>query len=168
VKETRKETFLDFDFSPETGKRTNIGMLGPGSPVNLERALKAGDRFGGHIMSGHVEGKGTVERIARLAESWNFAFSVSADIRKYIISKGSVGIDGISLTVADCTKDSFSVAIIPFTMQNTNLRYRKKGDLVNIEPDLLAKYVENALQANYSERITEGFLKRNGFAEERK
>ncbi len=155
---------LRFDYSPETALRTNIGGLVPGSPVNLERALRVGDRLGGHIMTGHIEGTAQVVRMDRTENSWTFGFKPDRRLSRYLVPKGSVGVDGISLTVVDQTGGSFTVAVIPHTMQNTNLAIRRIGDVVNIEPDILAKYVEGMLNRSTDQtQITEGFLREHGF-----
>ena len=160
---TNAGTRIDFDFSPETETRTNISTLVTGSDVNLERALKVGDRFGGHIMTGHIEGTGQLREKKRQGESWILVFSVDKSLGKYIISKGSVGVDGISLTVVDSDPSRFSVSIIPHTMDHTNLGSRKVRETVNIEPDILAKYVEHLVQRGGPKSITGEFLKEHGF-----
>jgi riboflavin synthase len=124
VKSNREGKEIYFDFSPETEVRTNISSLRVGSEVNLERALKVGDRFGGHIMTGHIEGTGILLNKKRREDSWIITFSVTKSLSKYIAPKGSVGVDGISLTVVDSEGDQFSVAIIPYTMDHTNLGSR--------------------------------------------
>ena len=161
--ETRKGLVMDFDYSPETKSRTNIGDLNVGSSVNLERSLKVGDRFGGHIMTGHVEGTGKLLKKKHQENSWIYVFSVDEKLRKYIMPKGSVGVDGISLTVVDSESGFFSVAIIPHTMSHTNLGTRKLGDRANIEPDILAKYVEHLLGGTAPKSITGEFLRNHGF-----
>lgn len=160
---SKKGTAIEFDFSPETEARTNIASLSKGSPVNLERALRVGDRFGGHIMTGHIEGVGKIVQKKRKDDSWMFTFSVSDSLSKYIASKGSVGVDGISLTVVDSDEGRFSASVIPFTMSHTNLGSRKTGESVNIEPDVLAKYVEHLLFHKESKSITSDFLREYGF-----
>lgn len=158
------ECILDFDFSPETGNRTAIWGLANGSPVNLERALRVGDRFGGHITTGHVENTGVIERIEWVGNARNFTIAVDEGLRRYIIPKGSVGVDGISLTVNECGPATFTVTIIPYTLERTNLASRKVGDHVNIEPDILAKYVEHMLGiVNFAKPITAEFLREHGF-----
>ncbi|MCX6142493.1 MAG: riboflavin synthase [Ignavibacteriales bacterium] len=155
---------LSFDVSPETVQRTNLGELRGGSNVNLERALRAGDRFGGHIMTGHIEDKGKLVRKERIEKSWIFTFTLDRHLRRYIVPKGSVGVDGISLTVVDCGSDFFTVSVIPHTMKNTNLGSRKLGDNVNIEPDILAKYAESMLVHDIGEtKTTKELLKEYGF-----
>ena len=130
------------DVSPETLKRTNLQMLSVGSLVNLEQPMRFQDRLGGHLVTGHVDGIGTVAAIKPQGDFTVFTFRVPATLGPLLVSKGSVAIDGISLTVNDCRRDSFSVAIIPFTLQHTNLRGRRVGDKVNIETDLIGKYVQ--------------------------
>jgi len=153
---------VDFDYSPETGQRTTIKDLKPQARVNLERALKVGDRLGGHFLTGHVETTGTLLKAARLQDSYELAFSLPEDLRKYVVSKGSIGIDGISLTVADRNEASFTVAVIPHTMEHTTLHYKKAGDQVNLEPDILAKYVENIMESK-KKGLTMEFLGENGY-----
>jgi riboflavin synthase len=134
------------DVSPETLKRTNLKTLRSASPVNLERPLRLQDRLGGHLVTGHVDGLATIEAIKRQREFIFFTFRVSTVLVPLIVTKGSVAVDGISLTVNDCKRSRFSVAIIPFTLAHTNLRARGVGDKVNIETDLIGKYVQNFLQ----------------------
>ena len=155
---------LSFDVSPETVQRTNLGELRAGSKVNVERALRVGDRFGGHIMMGHVEDKGKLARKERADTSWLFTFTVKRNLQRYIVSKGSVGVDGISLTVADCGRDFFTASVIPHTIKNTNLGSRSSGDNVNIELDILAKYAESMLIHCIGKTKTiEEVLRENGF-----
>jgi riboflavin synthase len=140
-----KGTFT-VDVSPETLQRTNLETLGVGSLVNLERPMRLQDRLGGHLVTGHVDGVGTVLAITKQGEFTVFTFQVPVRLGRFLISKGSVAVDGISLTVNDCRRDRFSAAIIPFTLQHTNLRARRVGDKVNIETDLIGKYVERFLE----------------------
>ena len=134
------------DVSPETLKRTNLKTLRPGSPVNLERPLRLQDRIGGHLVTGHVDGLATVEAIRSQKEFTFCTFRASAPIVRLIVTKGSIAVDGISLTVNECKGSRFAVAIIPFTLAHTNLRARGVGDKVNIETDLIGKYVHKFLQ----------------------
>ena len=140
-----KGTFT-VDVSPETLQRTSLETLGVGSLVNLERPVRLQDRLGGHLVTGHVDGIGTVLAITKQGEFTVFTFRVPARFGRFLISKGSVAVDGISLTVNDCRRDRFSAAIIPFTLQHTNLRARRVGDKVNIEIDLIGKYVDSFLE----------------------
>ena len=154
---------MDFDYSPETKTRTNIGDLKPGSLVNIERSLKVGNRFGGHIMTGHIEATARLLTKERQEDSWLYEFSMEKRIQKYVVEKGSVGVDGISLTVVDAGANSFSVAVIPYTLSNTNLGSRHPGERVNIEPDILAKYVEHLLGNADTKILTGEVLKKYGF-----
>jgi riboflavin synthase len=140
-----KGTFT-VDVSPETLQRTSLETLGVGSLVNLEEPMRLQDRLGGHLVTGHVDGIGTVLAITNQGEFTVFTFQVPARLGRFLISKGSVAVDGISLTVNDRRRNRFSAAIIPFTLQHTNLRARRVGDKVNIETDLIGKYVESFLE----------------------
>lgn len=136
------------DVSPETLRRSSLGALKAGSPVNLERALRASSRLGGHIVQGHVDGVGVIESFELLGDSnWWLRVSVPEELERYLVFKGSVAIDGISLTVAAVEQRVISATIIPHTYGNTTLRARRAGDSVNIETDVLAKYVEKMLGA---------------------
>lgn len=136
-----------FQAGPETLARTNLGDLQPGSRVNLERALTVGDRLGGHFVSGHIDGVGTlIERIDE-GEWSTFWFSLPRELSRQMASKGSIAIDGVSLTIVDSEPDRFSVALIPFTLDVTTLGALKPGDKVNLETDILAKYVQRLDEA---------------------
>jgi len=135
------------DAVPETLSRTNLGALGPGDPVNLERPLPANGRYGGHVVQGHVDGTGAVQRIEQLDDgSYLFTFSLPPELGVYVVEKGSIAVDGISLTVADVTPTTFSIAIIPHTHAVTAMGRRRVGDTVNVEADVLAKYVERLVR----------------------
>jgi riboflavin synthase len=140
-----KGTFT-VDVSPETLQRTSLETLGVGSLVNLEGPVRLQDRLGGHLVTGHVDGIGIVFAVTKQGEFTVFTFQVPVRLGRFLISKGSVAVDGISLTVNDCRRNRFSAAIIPFTLQHTNLRARRVGDKVNIETDLIGKYVESFLE----------------------
>jgi riboflavin synthase len=131
-----------FQAGEETLKRTNLRRLEAGSRVNLERSLKLGDRLGGHIVQGHIDGVAEVARIEQQDEWTNIWFRVSHALTMQMVTKGSVAVDGVSLTLVDVTENSFSIALIPHTLQVTTLGQRRIGDLVNIETDLLGKYVQ--------------------------
>ncbi len=133
------------DISEETARRTSLGSLQPGSPVNLERAMPAGGRFGGHIVQGHVDGVGRVADVVELAGSVELYFSMPKELERYLVPKGSVTLEGVSLTVATLQPGRFSVALIPHTLQSTTFDTKSIGDPVNIEVDVLAKYVERLL-----------------------
>ncbi len=135
------------DASPETMDKTTLGRLTRGAKVNLERAMKLSDRLGGHLVTGHIDGRASIVGKHDDANAWRFRFKVDAALLPMLVSKGSVAVDGISLTVNDVTEESFSVAIIPHTLENTTLADRQVGDLVNIETDIIAKYVARLLAA---------------------
>src|SRR5690606_33834383 len=145
---TRFEAGRSFsvDVMPETMKSTNLGQLQPGSPVNLERAMTPTSRFGGHFVSGHVDATGRGGARTPVANAVLFEFAAPESFVEQLVPKGSVAVDGISLTVVDVAKDRFSVSIIPHTMTQTVLQYKKVGDTVNLESDLLGKYVRQYLQ----------------------
>lgn len=134
------------DVSPETLRRTNLEKLVTGSLVNLEQPMRLQDRLGGHLVTGHVDGVGSISAIEKEGEFTVFTFRAPAGLASLLVSKGSVAVDGISLTVNGCARDRFSVAIIPFTLQHTNLRVRRVGDKVNLETDLIGKYVHSFLE----------------------
>ena len=133
------------DLSPETMRRISLGHLDDGSPVNLERALAASDRMGGHIVQGHVDGTGRIISIKPDGDSIIFRVKVPKRLDKYIVEKGFIAVDGISLTVVKRGASSFTLAVIPYTLENTNLAALSAGDRVNLEADILAKYVESLL-----------------------
>jgi riboflavin synthase len=138
-------TEFSVDLSPETMRRTSLGQLSVGGPVNLERALLASDRMGGHIMQGHVDGTGRVMSTKPDGDSTIFRIRVPKRLHRYIVEKGFVAVDGISLTVVKRGASSFTLAVIPYTLKNTNLASLSVGDRVNLEADILAKYVESLL-----------------------
>ena len=138
-------TEFSVDLSPETVRRTSLGRLSVGGPVNLERALLASDRMGGHIVQGHVDGTGRIMSTKRDGDSTIFRIRVPKRLNRYIVEKGFVAVDGISLTVVKIGASSFTLAVIPYTLKNTNLVALSVGDRVNLEADILAKYVESLL-----------------------
>jgi riboflavin synthase len=137
--------------SPETLHRTNLGRLGPGDPVDLERPLAYGGRVGGHLVQGHVDGTATLAAITRRGEGRLVAFAPPPRLLRYLVEKGFVAVDGVSLTVVERTPTAFTVAVIPYTWQHTVLGCRAPGDLVNIEVDILAKYVEQLVRGEAEE-----------------
>ncbi len=151
------------DVMPETMRRTNLGRLTPGSPVNLERAMPADGRFGGHIVSGHIDGTGTVKSLKREDNAVWVTVAADQAILRYIVEKGSVAIDGISLTVAKVTTQFFVVSVIPHTGAETTLLTRKPGDFVNLECDIVAKYVEKLCGKPQQDGVTADFLAEHGF-----
>ncbi|PIE57981.1 MAG: riboflavin synthase [Desulfobulbus propionicus] len=154
------------DVSPESIARTGLGRLVVGSRVNLERALRLSDRLGGHIVSGHVDCQGVVRERTATGDFTIFTFALESDLTRYIIEKGSITINGISLTVNSCTEALFSVSIIPHTLVVTNLGELQQGDRVNVEVDIIGKYVEKLLTGNRPESnssISTSFLAEHGF-----
>jgi riboflavin synthase len=141
----RKEGAFTVDVSAETLARTTIGQLKPGDEVNLERALRLTDRLGGHLVSGHVDGMGKILKKESRQRSWFMRIGIEEGLGRYMVEKGSVAVDGISLTINHCQKGYFEVNIIPHTGQETTLLRKKVGDLVNIETDVIGKYVERFL-----------------------
>ena len=141
------------EMSRETLDRTSLGNLGRKSGVNLERPMRADSRFGGHIVQGHVDGLGRIVHFKREGDAWDLAVEYPETAGGYIVEKGSIAVDGISLTVASLKGPrTFSVAIIPHTFENTNLRTAQAGDPVNLEFDVVAKYVENLLSKTHAIR----------------
>ncbi len=135
-----------FDVLTETFDKTNLGEKGPGSIVNLERALALGDTLGGHIVTGHVDGTGRVRRIDRVDRDWKFEIECSRDMLMLMVYKGSIALDGISLTVAELKDDAFVVHIIPHTIEETDMSEFKPGTKVNLEADILGKHVQRILE----------------------
>ena len=158
------KSFFRADVSPETLKVTALNYLKTGDFVNLERALPADGRFGGHIVLGHVDGIAKVVSVVKNHEFFDLIIELNPDEIRYIVRKGSITVDGISLTVAEITGERVKMAIIPHTFANTNLSNLKYGDFVNIEVDILAKYVEKFLStSDNGSGISMDFLERNGF-----
>lgn len=141
------ENRVDLDIVPETLARTSLGSATPGSLVNLERAMGADGRFDGHIVQGHVDGTGEVMSVDRIDGGVVMRISLSDELDRYVVEKGSVTVDGVSLTVAAVSPGSFEVALIPHTLEVTTLGLRNVGDVVNLETDVLAKYVERMIEA---------------------
>jgi riboflavin synthase len=133
------------DVSKETLFRSTLGSLRGGSPVNLERAVTPATRLGGHIVQGHVDARGTFLSSENHGDSWTFRFSYPKEIAQYLVLKGSVAVEGISLTIANLTDDNFEIAVIPKTLELTNFSLLRPGDEVNLEADVIAKYVERML-----------------------
>ncbi len=153
---------VSFDAVPETLARTSLGELKPGDKVNLETSLKAGQPIGGHFVQGHVDGVGTIESSRSLGESRVILISAPDEVMRYVVEKGSIAIDGISLTVASCDNSGFTIAVIPHTLEATTLHSKRPGDRVNLEADILGKYVEKLLGARRS-GVTEQSLRDAGF-----
>lgn len=160
-------SYYTADVMSETMNRSSLGELASGSKVNLERAMPANGRFGGHIVSGHIDGTGTVQSITPDDNAVWYTIAAKPELLRYIVEKGSITIDGISLTVAYVDENCFKVSIIPHTQQVTALHDRRVGDLVNLECDIIGKYVEKLMMPQKEEkkesRITEDFLREYGF-----
>lgn len=140
------DAFFTAEIGPETAKVTSLGALTPGSLVNLERAMPADGRFGGHIVLGHVDGTGTIQSIRPEAEFWWVTVGYPAALAPYLIHRGSIAVDGVSLTIAKLETTTFDVQIVPFTWTHTNLRGMRAGDRVNLECDMVGKYVLRAME----------------------
>lgn len=141
-----KKDILSFDVIGETLSRTTLGELKINDSINLERSLRADSRLGGHFVSGHIDYKGKIIDILRSREGIGFKISLPAEFSKFLTLKGSIAVDGISLTVADLARENFTVYLIPHTLKNTTLESKKRGNLLNIEADLLAKYLARGSQ----------------------
>lgn len=160
------------DVVPETMRRTTLHELSAGSPVNLERAMQMGGRFGGHIVSGHIDGVGRILSIADEDIAKVVRLAAPPNVLRYVVEKGSITIDGVSLTVMDVDGESFRISVIPHTWQITVLRHRRVGSSVNLEVDIIGKYVERLLGAHLpgagsesaGTRLSMDFLRNNGFA----
>lgn len=162
------------DVMHETLNRSSLGALKPGSKVNLERAMSAQGRFGGHIVSGHIDGTGVIRSLKADDNAVWYSIGATKDILRHVVQKGSITIDGISLTVADVSPDGFAVSVIPHTRAQTSLAEKRPGDVVNLETDVVGKYVERLLTfgasgapsnspSNAFSGITRDFLIKNGF-----
>lgn len=156
------------DIMAETLERSSLGSLSKNSPVNLERAMAADGRFGGHIVAGHIDGTGKIRDIRRDETAVWYTVEAEPQILRYVVEKGSIAIDGISLTVARVTDRDFSVSIIPHTQGETSLGFRQKGDIVNLECDVIGKYVEKLMKptdntTRVESNITDTFLMEHGF-----
>lgn len=156
---------LCFDVMPETMKVTNFSQLSINQKVNLERALSLNDRLGGHIVSGHIDGVGQIHSIQKNDNAILFQISCKEDILKYTVLRGSIAIDGISLTICGLTENSFTVSIIPHTLSHTSLSSKETGEFVNLETDIIAKYTERLLgfQNTQKKDISLEFLREHGF-----
>ena len=157
------ENFFAADVMPETFRKTSLDELKSGGLVNLERALKLGDRFGGHIVSGHIDGVGKILSIRLEGNALLIEISAENHLLRQIAAKGSVALDGISLTVVNAGAENFSVSMIPHTREVTNFKFKRVGSLVNIETDVLAKYVDRLLNFKAAPALTREFLVANGF-----
>ncbi|MFH1784121.1 MAG: riboflavin synthase [bacterium] len=167
-------TIFTADVAEETVSKSTIGGLKIRNKVNLERALKVGGRFGGHMVTGHINGVGRVKSVTERRNSKTFEIMVPRDMLRYLVSKGSVAVDGVSLTIVDVLENKpkdkafpavFTISMISHTSKNTTFGFRKSGDDVNIEVDILSKYVEKMFQSHSSSVVTEKLLRDKGFFE---
>ncbi len=154
------------ELMPETVRRTNLGRLHYGDKANLERAMPATGRFGGHFVQGHVDGMGMVSSVWREGEAVMMKFSAPKNLMPYIVDKGFIAVDGVSLTVIGPQGNNFSVSLVGYTLEHTTLGQRRPGDIVNLEVDVLAKYVESLMRAD-GHLVTEEFLEKYGFVKAR-
>jgi riboflavin synthase len=138
-----------------TLEKTSLGALGPGDKVNLELSLRPGDRLGGHFVQGHVNALGKIRKIEMTGDNWEIEVSFPPKLHKYLISEGSIALDGVSLTIARLAETAFTVAIIPHTLEKTSLSTKRVGDVLNIEVDMIAKYIENFLRFGKEKTKTE-------------
>lgn len=152
---------VDFEAIGETLARTTLGSLNVGRKVNIERSLRVGDRLGGHFVAGHVDAVGTIRAKEPQANQTLLRVAVAAELMKFVAVKGSAAVDGVSLTVVETERDVFAVALIPFTLEHTTLGFKGPGDAVNVEVDLLARYV--AKQLGSEGGLTEQTLREHGF-----
>ena len=160
VVELSRDSF-SVDVMPETLRRTNLGLLRPGDGVNLERPLAVGGRLGGHFVEGHVDGVGKVISATRENEAILVRYEAPSEIMRYVVEKGFIAVDGVSLTVVEYNTNSFRVSLVTYTIENTILGQRRPGDVVNLEVDIIAKYVERLREGG--SRITMEFLAEHGF-----
>ena len=158
---------VGFDLSSETLQKTVLGELKEGDRVNLERALKLNDRLGGHIVTGHIDGIGVIVEKKKEREFLNLKIRIPKPVSKYVVQKGSIAIDGISLTVNECQGEEIQLTLIPYTLEKTTLMDKKIGDRVNVEVDILGKYVEKFLNREGGKPggLDFSFLKEHGFVE---
>jgi riboflavin synthase len=159
---TKNDKALSFDLSDETLRSTNLGILKPGDRVNLEHALRPDSKIGGHFVTGHVDAVGPIRSKAVIGDMWKFEIEAPPQIMQYIVEKGSIAVDGISLTIVDILRNSFSLVIIPHTAKLTTMGFKGPGDTVNLEADILGKYVakflhkESDKDAQFLKTLTEG------------
>jgi riboflavin synthase len=158
-------TLFTVDISPETLQLTTLGTRHERDTVNLERALRLSDRLGGHLVTGHIDGVAVIKALNQVANAIEFTFAAPPLLLRYLVVKGSVAIDGISLTVNQCSAQGFSVMVIPFTAQHTSLSRKKAGDQVNIETDIMGKYIEKFLMGKSAtdSSISKEFLSKYNF-----
>jgi len=150
------------DIMPETIEKTNLSLVGVGDEVNLEKPLTLGKELGGHLVQGHVDNTGRVTLITRQSGAMLIRFEAPSETMRYIVKKGFIAVDGVSLTVVDCDAGSFLISVVDYTQEHTTLGRKQVGDMVNLEVDIIAKYVERISQAN-RQGITVDFLQEHGY-----
>ncbi|MBI4294811.1 MAG: riboflavin synthase [Chloroflexi bacterium] len=158
-----KDGAFTVELMPETRRRTNLGSLRPGSRVNLERSLPLGGRIGGHLVQGHVDGMGKMVSLTAEADALLLRYQAPPEIMRYVVPRGFIAVDGVSLTVVDCDAASFTVSLVGYTRGHTSLDSKRPGETVNLEVDILAKYIER-LATGDKQGITLDFMARHGFA----
>ena len=158
-----RENKLEFDVSSETLRKTTLGELKVGDKVNLEKALPVSGRLGGHMVNGHVDGIGEIRNKTALENSFELQISIPSELLHYLVPKGSVALDGVSLTIADIRNGLVIIHVIPHTARSTVLADKKIGDKINIEVDILSKYIEKHLEGELNQGITDETLSRTGF-----
>ena len=154
---------IDVDLSAETLERTAFGDIRMGDSVNVERALKLSDRLGGHLVTGHIDGVGKILQKQEESDFLRLTLQIPGSLMKYVVEKGSIAIDGISLTVNACRADQIQLTLIPYTLEKTTLLEKKVGDRINVEADVLAKYVESLLGRKETGSLDLPFLRKHGF-----
>jgi riboflavin synthase len=154
---------IGVDLSTETLQKTTLSDVKEGDSVNLERALRFSDRLGGHIVTGHIDGVGTIVELRKERDFLHLKIRVPPSVSKYVVQKGSIAVDGTSLTVNECRGDVIQLTLIPYTLEKTILIDKRVGDRINVETDILGKYVEKMLDRDPSERVTLSFLREHGF-----
>jgi riboflavin synthase len=162
----KEERGIVVDLSSETLERTTLGEVREGDRINLERALRLSDRLGGHIVTGHVDGIGVVKEAIRQRDFLRLRIALPKGLSRYVVEKGSIAIDGVSLTVNECAGDEVGLTLIPYTLEKTTLMEKKTGDRVNIEADILGKYVEKIINGKSRKGLDEAFLMEHGFMRE--
>jgi riboflavin synthase len=154
---------IDVDVSSETLQKTTFGDLRQGGGVNLERALRLSDRLGGHIVTGHIDATGTIVERREERDFLHLRVRIPRDLSKHVVQKGSIAIDGVSLTINDCREEEIQLTLIPYTLRQTTLIEKRAGDRVNVETDILAKYVERLLGKGGPGTLSASFLREHGF-----
>jgi len=157
------EADFEVDAMPETIEKTTLKYLRSGSRVNLEPSLKAGDKMGGHWVTGHIDGTGKILGTKKIGNSVIYEIAIARELSQYLVTKGSVAIDGISLTIIECAEESFKVGLIPHTFEHTTLGDKGAGDYVNLETDIIGKYVHKYIKGASEEGVTERLLRESGF-----